>query len=64
VNADEYWAEGVQDYFDASRRPLPDQRGGFDSRIASRGDLLVHDPTLHGLIAEVFGANDWRFTCP
>lgn len=64
VNADEYWAEGVQDYFDASRRPTPGQRGGFDSAIASRRDLLTLDPTLHGLIAEVFGDNDWRFTCP
>ncbi|MDY7104370.1 MAG: hypothetical protein S0880_24555 [Actinomycetota bacterium] len=64
VNADEYWAEGVQDYFDASRPRDESRSGGFDSRVADRRSLLELDPTLHALVAEVFGDNGWRFACP
>jgi hypothetical protein len=66
TNADEYWAEGVQDYFNASRAAYGVNGGGdgYDGPIASRAALQQDDPALAGLIAEVFGDNAWRPSCP
>jgi hypothetical protein len=66
TNADEYWAEGVQDYFNASRAAYGVSGGGdgYDGPIASRATLQQDDPTLAGLVAEVFGDNPWRPSCP
>ncbi len=66
TNADEYWAEGVQDFFDSSRAAYGPNGGGdgYDSPIYSRATLRTFDPTLYGLIAEVFTEIDWRPTCP
>lgn len=66
TNADEYWAEGVQDYFDASRAGYGAGGGGdgYDSPIYSRETLRQNDPTLYALVAEVFPESDWRPSCP
>jgi len=56
-NTDEYWAEGVQSYFDANGNAGP---GG--KVIATREDLAVYDPKLEALIASVFSNHDWRYT--
>jgi len=50
TNSDEYWAEGVQTYFDSN---LPSDIKGRNS-INRRG-VRQHDPALFGLIQEVFG---------
>ncbi len=66
TNHDEYWAEGVQDFFDASRPAYgPDGGGdGYDSPISSRETLRRYDPALYELIAEVFTESAWRPVCP
>jgi hypothetical protein len=66
TNADEYWAEGVQDYFNASRAAYGAGGGGdgYDGPIASRATLRQDDPVLAQLIGEVFGENGWRPSCP
>jgi len=67
TNADEYWAEGVQDFFDASRIGSgPDGGGdGYDGPIHSRATLLANDPVLYDLIAGVFTESvSWRPSCP
>lgn len=66
TNADEYWAEGVQDFFDASRAAYGPGGGGdgYDGPIASRETLRTEDPGLYTLIAEVFSEMAWSPTCP
>jgi len=56
-NADEYWAEGVQSYFNANGNAGP---GG--KVIATREDLQEYDPQLATLIASVFPNHEWRYT--
>jgi alpha-glucosidase len=58
----EYWAEGVQAYFDASHASSgPDAYG---SPVGSRAELAAYDPALFDLVREVFTDNPWRATCP
>ncbi len=66
TNVDEYWGEGVQDFFDASREAHGPGGGGdgYDGPIFSRATLRDRDPALHELIAEVFTEVPWRPTCP
>lgn len=66
VNVDEYWAEGVQDFFDASRAAYGPNGGGdgYDGPIASRDALRANDPVLYGLISSVFTETSWRPSCP
>ncbi|MDF1702989.1 MAG: hypothetical protein P1V36_17715 [Planctomycetota bacterium] len=56
TNKEEYWAEGVQSWFDANggARSLP---GGVDTREK----LLAYDPRLGALLRKVFGNNPWRY---
>ena len=55
-NDEEYWAEGVQSYFNANN-PKDSQHNGVDTRAK----LKTHDPALFGLIEEVFRANPWTW---
>ena len=66
TNAAEYWAEGVQDFFDASSVYVGANGAGngYDSPIGNRGDLASYDPVLYGLIRDVFTENPWRPRCP
>jgi hypothetical protein len=59
----EYWAEGVQAYFDAGARSSgPDPYG---TPVATREELAGYDPALFELVREVFGDNPWRAPrCP
>jgi hypothetical protein len=52
----EYWAEGVQAWFDCNS-----PAGGVHNDINTREKLLAYDPTLAALCKEVFGANPWRY---
>jgi len=61
-NAEEYWAEGVQSWFDANRRV--DAPDGIHNDIGRRADLKAYDPTLAALLAEVFADDDWRWVDP
>ena len=51
----EYWAEGVQDYYDTNVESIP--ANGVHNSVNTRGELLTADPTLHALIAESFPEN-------
>jgi|CXWL01.1.fsa_nt_gi hypothetical protein len=54
-NAQEYWAEGVQSWFDANLEG-PQGGNGIHNSINTRSELKHYDPELAKLIREVFQA--------
>ncbi|MCX6976420.1 MAG: hypothetical protein NTX04_00470 [Verrucomicrobia bacterium] len=58
-NSAEYWAEGVQDWFDTNRTMDHDH-----NHIHTRAQLKEYDPLLAKLCQEVLGDSDWRFVSP
>lgn len=59
TNFDEYWAEGVQMYFDCARSaPKPN---GVHNEICNREGLKAYDPGLYHLVDTAFGGNPWRY---
>src|SRR5688572_21416382 len=56
TNADEYWAEGVQTYFDCQA-----PAGGVHNDIDKREKLQKYDPELFKLIDEVFEQSKFRY---
>ena len=62
VNASEYWAEGVQSWFDANR--FQTEANGVHGPVATRTALQAHDPALADFIAGVFGDTPWRWDRP
>jgi len=62
ANRAEYWAEGVQSWFDCSGESVtPD---GIHNRINTREELEAYDPDLAWFVAEVFRHThhvDWRY---
>ncbi len=61
TNKQEYWAEGVESYFDANAYSNPPN--GVHNQINTRTALAAYDPALYELIAQVFPTN-WRWSCP
>ncbi len=57
TNHKEYWAEGLQAYFDCAAPPQP----GNHNDINTREKLEKSDPELFGLIDGVFKQNKWRY---
>jgi hypothetical protein len=57
TNAGEYWAEGVQSYFDCN---APADRGVHNG-VRTREQLAKHDPELFKLIDEAFRKNEFRY---
>ena len=56
VDIYEYWAEGVQDWFNVNAEvPHPD---GKHNPVNTREELKAYDPDLYGLIAEFFPETD------
>lgn len=62
TNADEYWAEGAQSWFDANRSASPPN--GIHNDVDTREELKAYDPALAALLNEAFGDGDWRYTYP
>jgi hypothetical protein len=60
TNHKEYWAEGVQSYFDCNLQADPPD--GNHNHVRTREQLREYDPDLARLIAEVFRNNPWRWT--
>ena len=58
TNHDEYWAEGVQSWFG-----LNDPPGPIHNNINTRSELDAYDPTLSGLVQEVFGDTTVTSSC-
>ncbi len=59
TNRDEYWAEGVQMYFDCARRSVPSN--GVHNQVGNRAELERYDPDLFKLVDKEFGHNPWRY---
>jgi hypothetical protein len=58
-NVSEYWAEGVQSWFDTNR-----QNDSAHNHVDTRAELKSYDPELAKLIEEVFGDGAWRYVRP
>jgi len=59
TNHHEYWAEGVQSWFDNNREPDHDH-----NHVNTRDELKAYDPLLAKLCEEVFGETELRYTKP
>jgi peptidoglycan/xylan/chitin deacetylase (PgdA/CDA1 family) len=59
TNKNEYWAEGVQSWFDTNRENDHDH-----NHVNTREELREYDPGLAALVAEIFGDGEWRYTRP
>ena len=59
VNHHEYFAEGVQSWFDNNREDDHDH-----NHVNTRDELLEYDPELAALCREVFGDTELRYTKP
>ncbi len=59
VNHHEYFAEGVQSWFDNNREPDHDH-----NHVNTRAELLAYDPGLAELCREVFGDTELKYTKP
>lgn len=66
INADEYWMEGVQSFFDANLENTEEDRepNSSHNHVNTRDELAEYDPTLYSIAASVFGEGDWRPSCP
>jgi alpha-glucosidase len=62
VNSDQYWAEGVQSFFDANNEET-DEKDQVHNQIDTRAELRTYDPFLYQLLVEVFGETEWRPAC-
>ena len=60
TNPGEYWAEGVQSWFDCNLSPPDFQHNDVHTREA----LKAYDPGVAALVAEVFGDKPWRYVPP
>ena len=61
-NVSEYWAEGVQDWFECNLQADPPN--GIHNHVNTRRELEAYDPNLAKRIAEVFGETPWRWRDP
>jgi hypothetical protein len=59
---EQYWAEGVQNWYDANQEALP--ADGLHNHVNTRAELRAYDPELAALIAEYFPDDAWRPSCP
>lgn len=58
-NDREYFAEGVQSWFDNNR-----ENDGIHNHVNTRAELLAYDPGLAALLKEIFGDTELRYTKP
>jgi alpha-glucosidase len=59
TNRAEYFAEGVQMYFDCARTANPPN--GVHNQIGNRVGLKKYDPRLFRVVDREFGSNPWRY---
>lgn len=59
TNRAEYWAEGVQSWFDTNRENDHDHND-----VDTREELLAYDPAMAALIRETLGDTPWRYRRP
>lgn len=59
TNKEEYWAEGVQSWFDTNR-----ENDNQHNHVNTRDELKTYDPRLAALLTGVFGDKPWRYSRP
>jgi len=62
MDAGAYFAEGVQDWFDANAQATPPN--GVQNEVNTRAELQSYDPTLATLVGSYLPSSDWRAVCP
>lgn len=65
INSDQYWAEGVQSFFDANLEDLTEDRepNSSHNHVNTREELRTYDPGLWSIAVSVFGDTEWRPSC-
>jgi hypothetical protein len=63
VNSDQYWAEGVESFFDANNEAT-DDTDEIHNFVNTRDELRAYDPFLYQVLVNVFGETTWRPECP
>lgn len=58
TDPNEYWAEGVQSWFDANLEAVP--ANGIHNAINTRAELEAADPALAAFMATLFVVDAWR----
>lgn len=61
-NLQEYWAEGVQSYFNANAQSVLGD--GVHNRVNTRAELAEYDPALFAFISQIFNDLEWTPVCP
>jgi hypothetical protein len=61
-NIQEYWAEGVQTYFNANNQSILGD--GVHNHVNTREELAEYDPALFKFISDFFNGFEWTPTCP
>ena len=59
TDVEEYWAEGVQNWFDNNR-----ENDAQHNAVNTRAEMKEYDPELAKLCGEVFGEIAWRYVKP
>lgn len=59
---EEYWAEGVQSYFNTNLESNP--ADGIHNQVNTREELAIYDPGLYDFISRFFRGFEWTPTCP
>jgi hypothetical protein len=59
TNKEEYWAEGVQSWFDSNQ-----VKNRVHNGVETREKLSAYDPEFAALIASVFPNREWRYQKP
>jgi hypothetical protein len=62
TTVEEYFAEGVQSYFDTNLEASPPN--GIHNHVDTRAELAAYDPVLYALVERIFAASPWRPSCP
>jgi hypothetical protein len=65
INSEQYWAEGVQSFFDANLEDNAEEREPISSHnhVNTRDELRDYDRALYEIAISVFGDTDWRPAC-
>lgn len=63
TNPSEYWAEGVQSYWDCNRQcPNGQETDGVHNHVDTKEELKEYDPELYVFIDQTLGPMQWRYT--
>ncbi len=65
INSEQYWAEGVQSFFDANLEDNAEDREPISSHnhVNTRDELRAYDRALYQVAISVFGDTDWHPSC-